>query len=40
MQQPPIRVNILEKTVFGVPLRAVGILAVSGPIALAALLGL
>jgi hypothetical protein len=38
MQQPPIRVNILEKTAFGVPLRAVGILAVSGPVALAALL--
>ncbi len=38
MQQPPIRVNILEKTAFGVPLRAAGILAVSGPLALAALL--
>lgn len=40
MQQPPVRVNILEKTMFGVPLRAVGILTVSGPIALTALLGL
>ena len=40
MQQPPIRINILEKTIFGVPLRAVGILAVSGPTALAALLAL
>jgi hypothetical protein len=40
MQQPPIRVNILEKTIFGVPLRAVAILAVSGPVALVALLGL
>jgi hypothetical protein len=40
MQQPPIRVNILEKTVFGVPLRAVAILAISGPVTLVALLGL
>ena len=40
MQQPPIRINILEKTLFGVALRAVAILAVSGPVALAALLGL
>ena len=40
MQPPPVRVNILEKTAFGVPLRAVAFLAASGAVALAVLLGL
>ena len=40
MQHPPARINILEKTQFGIPLRAWGILAVSALTAGAVFFGL
>jgi hypothetical protein len=40
MQRPPTRINILEKTQFGIPLRALGILVVSALVAGVAFFGL